>query len=56
VALRHLPEGIGTVGMLLNFAVSLTVSSFTPPPPQEVQDLVEEIRIPSGAGDASAAH
>ena len=41
------PEGIGTVGMLLNFAVTLVVSRFTPPPPQEVQDLVDEIRLPS---------
>ncbi len=41
------PEGIGTVGMLLNFAVTLSVSRFTPPPPQAVQDLVEEIRLPS---------
>ncbi len=41
------PEGIGSVGMLLNFAVTLTVSRFTPPPPPEVQALVEEIRLPS---------
>jgi cation/acetate symporter len=40
------PEGIGFVGMLLNFAVALTVSRFTPPPPPEVQALVEEIRLP----------
>lgn len=48
------PEGIGTLGMLLNFAVSLIVSNMTPPPPQEVQDLVESIRVPSGAGAAQA--
>jgi cation/acetate symporter len=47
------PEGFGTVGMLVNFAVSLIISKFTPPPPQEVQDMVEDIRIPSGAGEAS---
>ena len=41
------PEGIGTVGMLLNFAVTLGVSRFTPPPPPEVQQLVETIRLPS---------
>lgn len=46
------PEGIGTVGMLLNVVVSLAVSSFTPPPPQEVQDIVEDIRLPRGAGAA----
>ncbi len=40
------PEGIGTIGMLLNFAVTLTVSRFTPPPPAEVQELVYEIRNP----------
>jgi cation/acetate symporter len=47
------PEGFGTVGMLVNFTVSLIVSQFTPPPPQEVQDMVEDIRIPSGAGEAN---
>ncbi len=41
------PEGIGTVGMLLNFAVTLVVSGLTPPPPAEVQQLVEDIRLPS---------
>ena len=40
------PEGIGSIGMLLNFAVTLGVSRFTPPPPREVQALVEEIRLP----------
>ncbi len=47
------PEGIGTVGMLLNFAVSLLVSRFTAPPPAEVQELAESIRVPRGAGEAS---
>ncbi|MDE0315468.1 MAG: cation acetate symporter [Candidatus Poribacteria bacterium] len=40
------PEGIGTLGMVLNFIVSIAVSIFTPPPPEEVQVLVEEIRVP----------
>ncbi len=40
------PEGIGTVGMVLNFIVSIVVSTMTPPPPEEVQDLVEDIRVP----------
>ena len=40
------PEGIGTVGMVLNFIVSITVSALTPPPPDEVQALVEDIRMP----------
>ena len=47
------PEGIGTVGMLLNFAVTMTVSRMTPPPPDEVLRLVEEIRLPSGSRDAA---
>lgn len=40
------PLGIGTVGMLLNFAVALGVAKFTSTPPQEIQDLVENIRVP----------
>jgi cation/acetate symporter len=40
------PEGIGTLGMIMNFAVSLFVCKFTPPPPAEVQEMVENIRIP----------
>ncbi len=46
------PEGFGTIAMIVNFAVSIVVSRMTPAPPQNVQDLVENIRIPSGAGDA----
>ena len=41
------PEGFGTIGMLINFIVALTVSALTPPPPAEVQQLVESIRIPA---------
>jgi len=40
------PEGIGTVGMLLNFAVTTVVSWLTPRPPAQVQALVAEIRLP----------
>ncbi len=40
------PEGIGVVGMLLNFLVSGIVSHLTPPPPEHVQQLVEDIRVP----------
>ncbi len=47
------PEGFGTVAMLANFVVSITISKFTPAPPPEVQEIVENIRIPSGAGDAT---
>ena len=47
------PAGIGFVGMLVNFAVTAVVSAFTPAPPKEIQEMVESIHIPSGAGDAS---
>ena len=40
------PEGIGTLGMLLNFMVSLIIMRITPPPPKAVQMLVERIRVP----------
>ncbi|HMC01410.1 MAG TPA: sodium:solute symporter family protein [Flavobacteriaceae bacterium] len=46
------PEGFGAVAMVLNFIVSITIMKFTPPPPEEVQEIVENIRIPSGAEDA----
>lgn len=46
------PEGFGTVAMVVNLIVSLVVSRLTAPPPQVVQDIVEDIRIPSGAGEA----
>lgn len=39
-------QGVGTVGMLLNFAVMYGVSKVTPPPPHEVQEMVESIRYP----------
>ena len=48
------PTGIGTIGMILNFIVALIVSSITPPPPAHIQELVENIRVPRGAGSASA--
>lgn len=40
------PEGIGTIGMVLNFVVAIVISAYTPPPPDEVQAMVEEIRVP----------
>ncbi|RIA08607.1 cation/acetate symporter [Flavobacteriaceae bacterium MAR_2010_72] len=46
------PEGFGTVAMILNFIVSIIISSFTADPPEEVQEIVENIRIPSGVGKA----
>jgi len=41
------PEGFGSIGMAVSFLVSVAASLATAPPPREVQDLVEEIRIPS---------
>ena len=46
------PEGFGSVAMIVNFMVALTVNYFYPDPPKEVQELVEDIRIPRGAGAA----
>jgi len=40
------PEGIGVVGMMLNFAVAFVVSHLGETPPEEVQELVEDIRVP----------
>lgn len=48
------PEGFGSIAMCLNFMVSIIVLKFTKAPPKEVQDIVENIRIPSGAGEASS--
>ncbi len=47
------PEGIGFLGMLINFIIAFVVSSKTSPPPSEVQEMVENIRIPKGAGKAT---
>ena len=47
------PEGFGTVAMIINFIVSIVISKFTPDPPKEVQEIVANIRIPSGAGEAT---
>jgi cation/acetate symporter len=41
------PEGIGTLGMLINLVVTLVVSRLTPPPPAEIQLLVENLRTPA---------
>lgn len=46
------PQGIGTVGMLLSFVLTVVVSRLTPPPPPEIQGLVERIRYPRGSGAA----
>lgn len=48
------PLSFGAVGALINFIVAFTVSALTAPPPQHIQDLVESVRFPRGAGDAVA--
>jgi cation/acetate symporter len=48
------PEGFGTVAMLLNFIVSLSVSALFKDPPIEVQEIVENIRLPKNAGRANS--
>ncbi len=45
------PEGIGTLGMLINFGVAFLVSSFTKKPPQDVVDMIEGIRQPEAEGE-----
>jgi len=49
------PEAFGAVGALINFGVAYIVSHSTEPPPEHIQHLVEDIRVPRGAG-ASVAH
>ncbi|MEM0929336.1 MAG: sodium:solute symporter family protein [Pseudomonadota bacterium] len=48
------PEGIGTIGMVINFAVAFSVAAFTAKTPDSVRDMVERIRVPAGAGAAQA--
>ncbi|MBQ4820987.1 sodium:solute symporter family protein [Aquimarina sp. MMG016] len=47
------PEGFGTIAMIVNVIVSVIISRMTAAPPEDVQEIVEHIRIPSGAGEAS---
>ncbi|NNK28178.1 MAG: VC_2705 family sodium/solute symporter, partial [Flavobacteriaceae bacterium] len=46
------PEGFGSIAMALNFIVSIVIMQFTKEPPEDVQEIVENIRIPSGATKA----
>ncbi len=50
------PEGIGSLGMILNFMVAVVVCRMTKAPPRAVQDIVESIRIPKGAGASYHHH
>lgn len=47
------PEGIGMVGMIVNFAVAAIVSKVTAATPLHVQEMVESIRFPKGSSEAS---
>ncbi len=47
------PNAFGAIGALVNFGVAYAVAKFTAPPPEHIQHLVENIRIPSGAGAAT---
>jgi cation/acetate symporter len=48
------PESFGAIGALINFTVAMGVSRVTAPPPAHIQELVESVRVPRGAGDAVA--
>ena len=48
------PNAFGAVGAIFNFGVAFTVSALTKAPPEHIQHLVEEIRVPAGAGGAAA--
>ncbi|MCZ6830800.1 MAG: cation acetate symporter [Gammaproteobacteria bacterium] len=50
------PEGIGTLGMLVNFTTALAVCHVTAPPPASIFELVDNVRIPRGAGAAYHHH
>ena len=50
------PEGIGTVGAMINFVVMYVVGKFTPEPPQEIQDLVGSLRYPGKLVAPPSAH
>jgi len=49
-------EGIGAVGMVLNIVTALIVSRMTAPPPPEIVELVESVRVPAGARLVEGAH
>ena len=47
-------EGIGTLGMVINFIITFVVSRLTPPPPIEIQEMVEDLRSPEYGSPALA--
>jgi cation/acetate symporter len=50
------PEAFGTVGAIVNFTVAYLVSKMSAPVPRHIQELVESVRVPKGAGSAAAGH
>ena len=50
------PNAFGVVGAIVNFAVAFLVTKMTGPAPQEIRDMVDNFRIPSGAGAADTSH
>jgi cation/acetate symporter len=42
------PEGIGVIGMIINFIIAIIISSISKPPPIEVYEIVDNIRMPGG--------
>ncbi|GAB0147550.1 MULTISPECIES: sodium:solute symporter family protein [Marichromatium] len=46
------PNAFGAVGAVVNFTVAIIVAKLTAPPPEHIQHLVEDVRIPRGAGEA----
>jgi len=48
------PNAFGAVGAIFNFAVAMIVSRMTAAPPEHIQHLVEDIRVPAGAGAATS--
>lgn len=50
------PNAFGVVGAMVNFAVAIAISQWTPAPPQRVRDLVEDIRVPMGSDVVHVNH
>jgi len=50
------PEAFGSIGAVINFIVAAVVSWLTPAPPEHIQHLVEDIRVPASVGSALQGH